>query len=35
MNFDLENCARIYYKRGNVQRKMHAENTFDNDIKVL
>ena len=35
MNFDLEKCARIYSKRGRVQRKMHIGNTFENDIKEL
>ena len=34
MNFGLEKCARICFKkRGRVQSKMHVGSTFDNDIK--
>ena len=35
MNFGLEKCARIYFKRGRVQSKMHIRSTFENDIKEL
>ena len=35
MNFGLEKCGRIFFKRGRVQSKMHIGNTFENDIKEL
>ena len=35
MNFGLETCARIYLKRGSVQRKIRKGSTFENDIKEL
>jgi len=35
MNFCVEKCARIYFKRNNVQSKMHIRSTLENDIKEL
>ena len=29
MNFDLEKCARICFKRGSIQRKMHVGSSFE------
>ena len=35
MYFGLEKCARICFKSGRVQSKMHIGNTFENEIKEL
>ena len=35
MKFGFEKCARIFLKRGSVQRKMHVGSTFETNIKEL
>jgi hypothetical protein len=35
MNFGLEKCARMCFKRGRVQSKVQIGNTLENDIEKL
>jgi len=35
INFGLEKCARICFKRGSVKSKLNVGSTFDNRIKEL
>jgi len=35
MNFGMEKCARIFFKKGRVQSKIYIGSTFEKNIKEL